>query len=82
MSGNVGFAAISPCPNPGTVTVIDGATNNVLSTVTVGCLPHSLAANPVTNKIYVSNVCGNDPQCLSVGTVTVIDGATNSTTSG
>ena len=36
--------------------------------------------NPLTNKIYVSNFCGNDPTCVSNGTVTVIDGATLNTT--
>ena len=33
-----------------------------------------------TNKIYVSNDCGNDINCASLGTVTVIDGATLNTT--
>jgi YVTN family beta-propeller protein len=37
----------------------------------VGTNPVGLAANPVTNKIYVSNFRGNS--------VTIIDGATNST---
>ncbi len=36
-----------------------------------GSQPVSVAVNPVTNKIYVSNVASNS--------VTVIDGATNST---
>ena len=68
-----------PTP-PGTVTVIDGATNDT-TTVTVGVNPQAIAVNPVTNQIYVANGCGNDPQCLSPnGTVTVIDGATNQTT--
>ena len=35
--------------------------------------------NPVTNKIYVANNCGNDVTCSSDGTVTVIDGATLTT---
>lgn len=52
----------------GTVTVIDGATNLVLATVTVGT-PGALAVNPATNKIYVADTNTN--------TVTVIDGATN-----
>ena len=65
--------------NPGTVTVIDGATNNTL-TVNVGVLSQSAAVDSVTNKIYVANGCGNDPNCASAGTVTVIDGATNNTT--
>lgn len=72
-----------PCSSPGTVTVIDGSTNNT-TTVVVGYSPGSLsrplAVNPVTNKIYVANNCGNDPGCNSPGTVTVIDGATNNTT--
>ena len=47
------------CPNPGTVTVIDGATNNTM-TVNVGFAPVFAAVNTVTNKIYVANECGND----------------------
>jgi YVTN family beta-propeller protein len=65
-----------PCPGPGTVTVINGATN-ATSSVTVGDYPYSLAVNSTTNKIYVANYCGNDVNCFSAGTVTVIDGATN-----
>jgi YVTN family beta-propeller protein len=60
----------------GTVTVIDGATNNPLS-VNVGYRPYGLAVNSATNKIYVANYCGNDPNCSSDGTVTVIDGVSN-----
>jgi YVTN family beta-propeller protein len=70
------------CQSNGTVTVIDGAT---LSTVTVAVgfsqIPNGLpaaAVNSVTNKIYVTNYCGNDPSCQSNGTMTVIDGASNS----
>jgi DNA-binding beta-propeller fold protein YncE len=68
----------SVCPSPGTVTVIDGATNNT-ATVTVGVYPYAVAVNATTNKIYVANACGNDVNCLSLGTVTVVDGATNNT---
>ncbi len=67
-----------PCPSPGTVTVIDGATNNT-TTVNVGVYPYAVAVNPVTNKIYVANNCGNDLNCQSLSTVTVIDGVTNNT---
>ena len=45
---------------------------SVTVTVNVGNQPHSVAVNPVTNKIYVANSSSND--------VTVIDGATNSPT--
>ena len=60
----------------GTVTVIDGATNNP-STVNVGFDPTTLAVNQITNKIYVANQCGSDPNCAGDGTVSVIDGASN-----
>ncbi len=63
----------------GTVTVIDGATNNT-ATVNVGVAPNAVAVNPVTNKIYVANTCGNDPNCGSLGTVTVIDANNNNNT--
>jgi YVTN family beta-propeller protein len=67
------------CSSPGTVTVIDGATNNT-TTVNVGFYPYGVAVNAVTNKIYVANASGNDPTGNSPATVTVIDGATNNTT--
>jgi YVTN family beta-propeller protein len=59
---------------PGTVTVIDGATNSTATASDSSALnPHLAAVNPVTNKIYVVNNASSN--------VTVIDGATNSTTS-
>src|SRR2546426_1095765 len=58
-----------------TVSVIDGATNSITSTIPVGNEPNGIGVNPKTNMIYVANF-------LSVaGTVSVIDGATNSVTS-
>ena len=63
-----------PYTTPGTVTVIDGATNNTVS-VNVGLYPYALDINSATNKIYVANSCGADPQCNSTATMTVIDGA-------
>jgi YVTN family beta-propeller protein len=66
------------CASNGTVTVIDGSTNNVTATVTVGSNPYGVAVNSVTNKIYVANICGGDPSCQTYsGTVAVIDGATS-----
>jgi DNA-binding beta-propeller fold protein YncE len=53
----------------------------VIATVAVGSYPQSSAVNSGTNKVYVANNCGNDPNCASTGTVTVIDGATNNTLS-
>ena len=67
-----------PYTTNGTVTVIDGVTNNTQS-VNVGIFPSAVDINPVTNKIYVANQCGDDPGCGS-STVTAIDGATLATT--
>ena len=74
-------------PAPGTVSVIDGATNTVTSTVTVGDGPGVILVNQVTNKIWVLNSCGNNLNCEisgdnshTIGTVTQIDGATLATT--
>src|SRR5271154_6192546 len=44
----------------------------VTATVSAGSLPFSVAVNPATNNVYVTNYDSN--------TVTVIDGANNSTT--
>lgn len=75
-------------PAPGTVSVIDGATNRVTNTVTVGDGPFLLLVDQVANTIWVQNTCGNDPQCettgnnsQTIGTVTQIDGATLATSS-
>ncbi len=52
------------------VSVIDGATNSVVATVSMGNGPESVAVNPGTNRIYVANFVSNN--------ISVIDGATNS----
>ncbi len=55
----------------GTVSVIDGATNNV-ATVTVGSDPVAVGVDPVTDMIYVANETAD--------TVSVINGVTNAVT--
>ena len=51
------------------VTVIDGATNAVITTIPTGYEPWAIVYNPTTNKVYCANALGNN--------VTVIDGATS-----
>ena len=51
------------------VTVIDGATNQVIATAAAGVCPLALCYNPQNNKVYCANQISSD--------VTVIDGATN-----
>ncbi len=63
----------------GTVTVLDGATNQY-ETIPLesfpNILPNDIEVNPITNKIYVAN----GPPSVELQTkVTVIDGATNAT---
>ena len=65
--------------SPGTVTVINGTTNNT-ATVPVGDFPEGIAVNSATNQIYVANECGNDLTCGSPGTVTVINANNNNST--
>jgi YVTN family beta-propeller protein len=64
------------CNSLGTVTVINGTSNNT-ATVNVGAYPYLAAVNSGTNQIFVANECGTDLTCNSPGTVTVIDGKTN-----
>ncbi|MHB1975316.1 MAG: YncE family protein, partial [Acidimicrobiales bacterium] len=52
-----------------TVSVIDGATNAVTATISVGYGPQGVAVDPSTNTIYTANFADD--------TVSVIDGATN-----
>ncbi len=63
--------------------VIDGATNTVTHTITVGALPNgvfasasAVAVDPATDTVYVAIPTG-DP---NNGIVSVIDGATNAVT--
>jgi YVTN family beta-propeller protein len=42
--------------DPNTVTVIDGATNEVVITITVGVWPWGMTWNSVQNRTYVANV--------------------------
>jgi YVTN family beta-propeller protein len=51
------------------VTVIDGNTNNIESTIQVDNFPYDLEVNSYNNRIYVTNRGSN--------TVSVIDGSTN-----
>jgi YVTN family beta-propeller protein len=53
----------------GYVSVIDGVSNKVIATVSVGMNPLGIGINPITNRVYVAN--------LQSGTVSVIDGTTN-----
>lgn len=75
--GSSGSSNTSTTAVIGSVTVIDGATNTVAATVTVGYGAFDVAVNQTTNQIYVTNNCGSDSRCSSNGSVTVIDGATN-----
>lgn len=52
-----------------TVSVIDGATHGVISTIGVGNGPAGVGVNSVTQRIYVANYLSNN--------VSIIDGATN-----
>ena len=52
-----------------TLSVIDGSTNNIISTINVGGAPQGVAVDLSTNRIYVTN--GGS------GTVSVIDGSTD-----
>jgi YVTN family beta-propeller protein len=54
------------------VSVINGRTNAVTTTIPVGAAPHGVAADVVNNTIYVANVLSN--------TVSVINGGTNAVT--
>ncbi len=56
-----------------TISVIDGTTNTVTSTIPVGNYPLGVGVNPITHKIYVDNA--------EAYTVSVIDGTTNTVTS-
>lgn len=55
--------------NSNDVSVIDGATNTVITTIPVGVNPAGVGINPLTNRIFIGNLNSDD--------VSVIDGITN-----
>jgi DNA-binding beta-propeller fold protein YncE len=68
-----GFGAPCVWLAPGSVIVIDGATNATTTVADPNAIdPCSLAVNPSTNRIYVAN-CGS-------GNVSLLDGVSNATT--
>ena len=64
-------ANVGTNPGTGTISVIDGRNNTVVTTLPAWN-PAFVAVNPVSNTIYVANWSGND--------LTVINGATNTVT--
>jgi DNA-binding beta-propeller fold protein YncE len=68
---NGGCSFLNVCSNPGSVTVINGATGTATTIIDPNAsAPNAVALNPTTNKIYVVNGGGN---------VTVIDGSAAAT---
>jgi YVTN family beta-propeller protein len=65
---------VGSCGNsvPYTVSVIDGVSNSVTTTILVGICPFGVAVNPSTNLVYVVNEFP--------GAVSVVDAATNMVT--
>jgi YVTN family beta-propeller protein len=56
----------------GSVSVIDGGSDELITNVTVGATPRAVAVNPASNQIYTAN--------FGDGTVSAIDGASNTST--
>jgi YVTN family beta-propeller protein len=59
------------------VKVIDGVTDAVISTITVGDGPTAMFHNPSGNKIYCSNVGAPGPNTPAACTISVIDAVNN-----
>jgi YVTN family beta-propeller protein len=57
----------------GTVTVLDGNSDEVLATIPVGSHPYSIAANATTGKVYITHTFGDE--------LSILDGGTNTVTS-
>jgi YVTN family beta-propeller protein len=51
------------------VTVIDGVSDSVITTIKVGARPQAVAVDPSAHRVYVANTHDN--------TVSVVDGETN-----
>jgi YVTN family beta-propeller protein len=61
----------------GSVWVIDGRTNNAVSTIPVGDSSHGIAVNPFTRRVYVANSCRETLSSSCPNTVSVISERTN-----
>ena len=68
-STNLSYVANQGSDN---VSVINGATNTVFATITVGDEPSGVGVNPLTNFIYVSNHADDNVSVIDVLTNTVI----------
>lgn len=73
-----GVSVSGTVTTPGSVFVINGATNTVSTTIALPDLGTHVAVNPVTNQIYVSTLSGIGNGVAA--NVRVIDGATNTIT--
>ncbi|MBI2327536.1 PxKF domain-containing protein [Candidatus Curtissbacteria bacterium] len=56
----------------GTVQVVDGNTNAIIKTISVGNVPGRLALNSVTKRLYVTNGYGDDVSVIDTVTHTII----------
>ena len=56
----------------GTVSVINGATNTVIATISVGFLPNKIAYNPQMNLLYATVPNSNITLVIDAATNTVI----------
>ena len=79
---NGGCSFLNGCSNPGSVTVINGATGTATTIIDPNAsAPGAVALNPMTNKIYVENGSQYPTSQVSfrTGNLTVIDGGATPT---
>jgi YVTN family beta-propeller protein len=76
-ANDCGSAETCSSTSPGTVSVINGTTNTVTDTITVGQGADAVAVDQVTDTIYVANGCFPAVCSSPANTVSVINGATN-----
>jgi DNA-binding beta-propeller fold protein YncE len=70
---NEGCFVDDPCRNPGSVTIINGATNSATTVIDPNAHnPTAVAVDPMTDQIYVANA--------GSGNLTIIDGSGTATT--
>jgi YVTN family beta-propeller protein len=82
MNGELYVPALAALESNGTVSVISGANNSVIATVTVGWDPDSISLDPANGDVYVANFapgCGNcgPGYWQALANVTVISGTNN-----
>ncbi len=69
---DVGTRVYATIASSNVVSVIDTATNSVITNVAVGANPDGLAVNPSGSRVYVANLDSNNVSVIDTASNTVV----------